>query len=1244
MNIEHLSNRASALARMWATAASGGRDRRAAQQLAKLVADPEGLDFAVEFVDRVARPEDPAAAARALDSLDTRNAGFLGALDRGLLGTGRVLAPYLPKIIVPAARSRLRALVGHLVVDADDQSLTRHIASMLATGYRLNLNLLGEAVLGEREARSRTKRTIELLQRPDVDYVSVKVSSLVSQINPWDLTWGSERVVERLRPVFAQAMASSPHKFVNLDMEEYRDLALTVEVFEQLLSEQEFMHLSAGIVLQAYLPDSAEAMRRLTEFATRRVQAGGAPIKIRLVKGANLAMEKVEAELHGWAQAPYEEKADVDANFLRLIEIALRPEAAYAVRLGVASHNLFHLAYAHLLAVDRGVEAALDVEMLHGMAPGAAAAIQAEVANPIVLYTPVVAKADFDVAVSYLVRRLEEAAAEQNYLHDHFTGNLDGQERAFLAACGREAPTTPRRAHARTPAEDGFVNTPNCDPALARARADAAAALAAPLPERSIREIGEAEVSGVVETAQTASEEWRKVPAHERAAVLRTVATELEKRRFDLISVMAHEAGKTVGESDPEISEAIDFACYYADEARRLEQLEAEEGAQFLPDRVVLVTPPWNFPVAIPMGGVLAALAAGCAAIMKPAPQTALCAEVAMQAVHAGLRAHGYCDSIAQLVAIDEEEAGRALVAHPDVDTVILTGAYSTAQLFTSWRVNRERGPRVLAETSGKNALVITPSADFDLAVKDAVQSAFGHAGQKCSAASLVVLVGSVAQSERFRRQLIDAVESLNVDWPTNLAATVGPIIQPAEGKLEEALTRLDDGEQWLVAPQQLDDAGRLWRPGVKTGVQPGSAYHQSEYFGPVLGIMAAETLAQAIEWQNSTPFGLTGGIHTLDPAEIEQWRETVEVGNAYVNRTITGAIVRRQPFGGWKHSSVGPGAKAGGPNYVAQLGQWQQVSAPTQRGEIGPRVGEFLDATARWLPPAERDWLRESARSDAHARDTYRTPVDVTGLRSETNVFRYRPGPRMTIRAGENTPLVQVLRLSAAALAAGVDAGVSVPPSLFAELPEDVRRAWQNPHPAGEVPAGTESDPAAEPASPDSADPANPEPVSETGQGPALSAPAGAEGATDTEVLPAVVATDPRPETGAQLNTDLPQGASPRPAPEGVPSGIDMSAAPAGPAAGWQVETLAEFTMRASTWVHPGRIRCLDPAEAAVIAESVSTSIAVLPGTALQSGRRELLCFLREQAISQTEHRFGHLSTAKAGEVPSEGTSEVRA
>ncbi|HKY66713.1 MAG TPA: aldehyde dehydrogenase family protein, partial [Acidimicrobiales bacterium] len=432
----------------------------------------------------------------------------------------------------------------------------------------------------------------------------------------------------------------------------------------------------------------------------------------------------------------------------------------------------------------------------------------------------------------------------------------------------------------------------------------------------------------VVTSARAAQRSWAVRSAAERAAVLRRAADELEARRGQLVTVMAAEGGKTVAEADPEVSEAVDFARYYADRALDLDPgagHPATDGARFTPPVLTLVTPPWNFPVAIPIGGVLAALAAGSAVVIKPAHLVPRCTEVAVAALHAALASAGVAPDVLRVVRTDEGEVGRALVAHPGVDTVILTGAIDTARLFSSWRAGRDGGPRVLAETSGKNTLVITPSADVDLAVADLVRSAFGHAGQKCSAASLVVLVGSAGTSERLRRQLVDAVRSVRVGWPADLGATMGPLIEPPTDKLERALTRLDPGESWLVEPRLLDDTGRLWSPGLKDGVAPGSFFHLTECFGPVLGIMRARTLAEAVELQNATAFGLTGGLHALDEREITEWLATVEVGNAYVNRHITGAIVQRQPFGGWKDSVVGPGAKAGGPNYVAQLGTWTE-------------------------------------------------------------------------------------------------------------------------------------------------------------------------------------------------------------------------------------------------------------------------------------------------------------------------------
>ncbi|PWD50274.1 aldehyde dehydrogenase [Serinibacter arcticus] len=1037
------------LAARWAAAPADAAENAASHRLGQLVADRTGLDLAVAFVDKVARPEDTAVAARELAALPARAAAsFLTPSDRLLLGVGQRVARLVPSVVVPLARLRLRQLVGHLVVDADDAALTRHLARSRADGYRLNINLLGEAVLGEREAASRVDRTIALVQRDDVDYVSIKVSSLVSQISTWDTPGTVARVLERLRPLYRAALARGA--FVNLDMEEYRDLDLTMEVFTTLLSEPEFAGLEAGIVLQAYLPDAPAALEQLIEFATARVAAGGARIKVRLVKGANLAMEKVESQLHGWDAATHETKADTDATYVRMMERALRPEVAGALRLGVAGHNLYHLALAHLLAEQRGVSEAMDVEMLQGMAPAQARAVR-ETVGAVLLYTPVVARADFDVAVSYLVRRLEENAAPENYLHQSTAEGGQDEARERFVASVREAgtvTTTPRRRGeplVRVGDEAlAFVNAPDADPAVSEVREAARAALAIDarpdLAPTAATLRTTAEVDTVVECAVALSAGWAGVPARERATVLADVANRLEAARWELLAVMAHEAGKTAGEADPEISEAIDFARWYAGSAVALETTGGDE-LRFAPVGVTLVTPPWNFPVAIAAGGVLAALAAGSAVVMKPSPLAQRCGEAVAGHVRDALAAAGYDADLVQVVQVPENEVGQHLVAHDGVDQVVLTGSSDTARLFARWRVGRAGagagagagGPRVFAETSGKNSLIVTPSADLDLAVADVVRSAFGHAGQKCSAASLVILVGSVGSSRRFHDQLVDAVSSLRVGVPSDLGTGMGPVIEEPSGKLLRAMTQLEPGESWALEPQRVAPPtggeawdGRLWTPGVRAGVQPWSWFHLTECFGPVLGVMRADTLEQAIEWQNAVPFGLTGGLHSLDPDEIDLWLERVEVGNAYVNRHITGAVVQRQPFGGWKGSVMGPGAKAGGPSYVAQLGRW--VPADDGReAEVAAERAELDDAAID---------LSAIGRADDAWAEVALAGTDASGLPAEENTLRYRPVPSVTVRVAAGASRWDVLRVLNAATGtlAIDDVAVSVAPGAGGE------------------------------------------------------------------------------------------------------------------------------------------------------------------------------------------------------------------
>jgi RHH-type proline utilization regulon transcriptional repressor/proline dehydrogenase/delta 1-pyrroline-5-carboxylate dehydrogenase len=395
------------------------------------------------------------------------------------------------------------------------------------------------------------------------------------------------------------------------------------------------------------------------------------------------------------------------------------------------------------------------------------------------------------------------------------------------------------------------------------------------------------------------------------------------------------------------------------------------------------------------------------------------------------------------LVDIDEGGLGQALISHPAVDRVILTGSWETAALFRSWRSDLP----LLAETSGKNAMIVMPSADLDLAASDLVKSAFGHAGQKCSAASLAILVGPVGHSRRFARQLVDAATSLRVGPPTDPLAEVGPVIEPPRGKLEWALSTLDEGEKWLIEPRRLDAdpefAGRLWSPGIRTGVRPGSRFHHEEFFGPVLGVMHASSLSHAIELQNAVAYGLTAGLYTQNPDDLALWLDGVEAGNLYVNRGITGAIVQRQPFGGWKRSSVGPGTKAGGPNYLVGLGRWRATSggaasATLHLRGLDSRIAAIIEAAQPSLDYESFEWLRRGALSDAIAWDREFGQVkDVSGLGIERNLFRYRPVPSVGVRATGDATWHAVLRT----VVAGVRAGSALTLSAPVGLPAAVRR-----------------------------------------------------------------------------------------------------------------------------------------------------------------------------------------------------------
>ena len=1050
-----LADEAVAQVRTWLADSRDIAPEPAAALLADVLRDPNGLAFTVGFVDGVIRPEDVHVAARALHQLTPLIPKFLPLYLKTAVRVGAALAPVLPSVVVPTSRRVLRYMVRHLIVDATDDRLGGAITKLRRDGVRLNVNLLGEAILGEAEAARRLAGTRRLLERDDVDYVSIKVSATVAPHSPWAFDDAVEHAVSALLPLYE--IAADKGKFINLDMEEFKDLDLTIAVFTSLLKRPRLRALAAGIVLQAYLPDALGAMIRLQEWASERVASGGAPIKVRVVKGANLPMEAVDAELHGWPLATWPTKLATDASYKAVLDYALRPEHTEAVRIGVAGHNLFDVALALLLARKRGVADAIDIEMLLGMATAQAEVVRRD-AGSILLYTPVVHPAEFDVAIAYLIRRLEEGASHENFMSAVF--DLDdpamfSRERerflASVAAMPTEVPPSnrvqdrssvpqqqpgeaplrldrvpeeqPGEAPLRLEGSPTFANAPDTDPAIAvnRAWGD------------QIRDRMQSSTLGAAITHVTTSDEldtliartveagasWRDLPTDERVRILHAAGDALEAHRADLLEVMGAECGKVLEQGDPEVSEAVDFAHYYAESAR---SLHAIDGARPDPVQLTVVTPPWNFPVAIPAGSTLAALAAGSPVIIKPASQSRRCGQVMVEALWEA----GVPRDVLVCVQLEERSLGTQLVSDPRVGRLILTGSYETAALFRSFREDLP----LLAETSGKNAIIVTPSADLDLAAKDVVYSAFGHAGQKCSAASLVVLVGSVGTSERFRRQLIDAVSAYRIGMPWESSSRIGPLIGPADGKLLAALTTLEPGQSWIVEPEQLDEFGALWRPGIRDGVVRGSEFHRVEYFGPVLGVMTAETLDEAIAIVNEVEYGLTSGLHSLDEAEITQWLATIQAGNLYVNRGITGAIVQRQPFGGWKKSVVGAGWKAGGPNYLVGLTNW--ADGPTK--SLGDATKSLADATtaaalaaAREAGASEDDvtWLQAALATDVAAWDEeFGVVRDVSGLVREQNALRYQAVP-VTVRNGSERA-VDLLRVVAAGIRTGARLTVS--------------------------------------------------------------------------------------------------------------------------------------------------------------------------------------------------------------------------
>ncbi len=915
-----------------------------------------------------------------------------GAL-RGALTIGRLL-PGVPAHII---RRNVLSMANIFICGKDGKSALPNLRRIWSEGARFTVDILGEAVVSDRESEDYAARYRELLDflsdatrfwkpdgplaatEPPLVNLSVKISALCARIQPSDPQTTIARILHHLKPIVLRANQLGAS--INLDMEHYGLKGTTLDLFKELSNDPDLANsLRLGFVIQAYLRDSYKDTEEMLDWARHK----GRPITIRLVKGAYWDFEKVIAAQRTWDIPVYVSKPETDANYERISRLLLdnRP----LVYPALASHNVRSIAHAAVYAREQGVGPSdFEFQMLYGMATPIRRAL-VQLGYRVREYCPI---GELVPGMAYLVRRLLENTSNEGFLRARFSENRSIA--TLLTDPAAQIPGGPQPdsrlgaafsgdSHSRTRlASHLFRNEPPADFAFASARSKMAEAIAKvqgklgrtyPLviggrevsgsdhlvsinPARPQQVIGHvvqgaaSDVAKAVEAARKAFVSWSRIDSESRSKFLDRLADKLRANRYELAAWEILETGKTWNEADADVVEAIDFCTFYAEEMRRLgrghltQNLPGEISMEnYVPRGVAAIIAPWNFPLAILCGMTVAALVTGNTVVIKPAEQSSVIGAHFMSL----LREAGFPDGVANLVSGTGESVGSLLVAHPDVDLIAFTGSRDVGTLI--WAMAAVTHPdqrnlkKVICEMGGKNAAIIDTDADLDEAVLGILQSAFSYQGQKCSALSRLITVGNVGR--RLIPRLTDAIAALKIGLPEHPDTDIGPVIDHASLAKIQGYIDLGKREHTLAYQAQLPAGleGFYVGPSVFTEVSPGARLAQEEIFGPVLAVIEAKDLATAVQIANDTPFALTGGLYSRSPVNIDRVRAEFQVGNLYINRPITGAIVGRHPFGGFKMS--GGGTKAGGKDYLLNFLFPRVVTENTLRHGFAPESDTF--------------------------------------------------------------------------------------------------------------------------------------------------------------------------------------------------------------------------------------------------------------------------------------------------------------
>ena len=895
-----------------------------------------------------------------------------------VFNVGLGLGSLAPGLMASAIKKNVMSMAKMFITGENTNEALTVLKKARKNNLAFTVDILGEATLSETEALEYQRRYMELIEGLSADAakwddhalldfdadgkipkinVSVKMTALYSQIN--DKAWLETKTIlkDRLRPVFKLGMQKNV--FINLDMEHYAVKHLTVEVYKELISEPELKNYKFfGCVVQAYLRDSFADIKDLVEFSRAR----GTPFTIRLVKGAYWDSETIEAQQRGWSTPVYLNKAESDANYEQCASYLL--DNYKWIRLALASHNVRTLSAALVKAEQLGLpKNAFEIQMLYGMAEPIKKSLS-DMGYRVREYAPV---GELIPGMAYLVRRLLENTSNESWLRGKFADGKTTAELLKDPALGL-TPTNPDYVVPK----NKFDNEALLDFAVDEVRKKTESALKnlkskLPLkvepivggkkittnnifkrvnPSKNSEVVAEVSMSSteLAESAMTKAYEafatWKKTPASTRADILDKAAAIMVRDRYQLMATQILEVGKPWAEADGDVCEAIDFLKYYARGMRELNKPlrvghAPGEVSQYIykPRGVAAVIAPWNFPLAILAGQVASAIVTGNTVVMKPAEQSSLVAlglfEIFKEA--------GLPDNVLQFLPGFGEDVGDYIVKHKHTTTIAFTGSKAVGLLIQKNAAVVQNGQqhvkRCIIEMGGKNGIIIDSDADLDEAVDAVLYSAFGFSGQKCSAASRVIILKEVY--DKFSARLVEAAKSIQISAAENPTGYFGPVVdEDAFNRLNSQITEAEKKYK-LIFKGNVPTGGYFIPATIFGDVKSTDDIAQNEFFGPVVAMIKADDLTEAITILNSTEYALTGGIYSRSPANIERAKHELEVGNLYINRGITGAMVDRHPFGGFKMSGIG--SKTGGPDYLKQFMEPIVVTENTMRRGFAP-------------------------------------------------------------------------------------------------------------------------------------------------------------------------------------------------------------------------------------------------------------------------------------------------------------------